>query len=146
MTADEPALLVATLATLATVGRCIETGEFGPGIDAMEGLRAAGYTTRPATQLLADTCFRLELQRWPRIDDFGLHFRGTVLLHRQGICTVREVNTAVVAALLERAKEQGFLEGELHTMLSDVASQSGSEIFPLLVQKIPRGDDSGFTV
>lgn len=145
MTIDEPAAFAATLAAVATVATCMETGDFGPGLEAMERVRAAGGSTRPATQMLADTCFQLELRRWSRVGATGSHFPATALLREQSICTAREVNAAIVAALVARADEQGFLEGDLHTMLTKVATESGSEIFVKLAKKIRRGDDSGFT-
>ncbi|WP_146073773.1 hypothetical protein [Amycolatopsis sp. CA-126428] len=147
MTASEQGFEAAISSAFATIAECIRTGNFGPAVSAIEELIDAGHTKMPVGLILADACFRLELERWPNLDDYGFHFRAIQLLFTGEICNGDEINNAIVWALLERGNANGSLEGQLYDMLMellDSASGTSAEEVERLTKGFIRGPDSEF--
>ncbi|MFJ7215427.1 hypothetical protein [Amycolatopsis sp. NPDC098790] len=147
MTAGGPDFEAARSRAFATIADCIRTGDFAPAVSAIEELIDGGYTKMPVGLILADTCFRLELERWPRLDNYGFHFRAIQLLFTGEICSGDEINNAVVWALLERGNANGCLEGQLYDMLIEMlnsADETSAEEIDRLTQGFTRGPDSEF--
>jgi hypothetical protein len=114
----------ARVITFVVIIDCMETGKFAPAVNAIQRLIDAGYTKRSVGEILAETCFRQELERWPKVDDYGCHFRATALLFANEVCSVNQINNAIIRALLERGRMQGCLEGELYDMLTELIGSS----------------------
>jgi hypothetical protein len=114
------------------------TGEFARAVTVVQRLIDAGYTKRSVGEILAETCFRQELERWPKVDEYGCHFRATALLFSDEVCSANQINNAIVRALLERGGTQGCLEGELYDMLTELIGSSEG-VCPGKIEELTRG-------
>ncbi|WP_146073601.1 hypothetical protein [Amycolatopsis sp. CA-126428] len=147
MTAANPDFEAAKSNAYATIVECVNTCEFAPAVSAVEQLIADGHTEAPVGLILAETCFRLELERWPRVDDYGFHFRAIHLLFADELCSRDEMYNAMTWALLDRGNENGILEGQLYDMLIELlncADGTCTEEVEKLTQGFTRGSDSEF--